>query len=140
MNNGGIGSASIVLVFAVLCLAIFSVISLVPAMTEQTLIDREARLVGAFYSADTLAEKILAEILEADEIPETIRGVDIIAYWDWDLLAERVYFATPVSDTRELYVSVLIGDGYYEILTWSMVDIGDWEADESLNVWQGFSF
>ena len=138
MNNAGIGSASIVLVFAVLCLAIFAVISLVPAMTEQTLIERELRLVDSFYAADTLAEKVLAEILAADEIPTSVRGVDVFVDWDWDLMAEVVSFSTPVTDIRELSVTVKIDDDTYEILAWHMVDIGLWEIDDFLNVWQGF--
>ena len=138
MNNAGIGSASIVLVFAVLCLAIFAVISLVPAMTEQTLIERELSLVNSFYAADTLAEKVLAEIIVADEIPTSVRGIDVFADWDWELMAEVVSFSTPVTDTRELSVTVKIGDDSYEILAWHMVDIGLWEIDDFLNVWQGF--
>ena len=138
MSRGGIGSASIVLVFAVLCLTIFTVISLSSALTEQSLIDLEVRTVQAFYQADVLAEKILAEILQAPATPDNILGVDIYADWDWDYFAERVFFAVPISDTTDLYVEVLIEEDAYTILTWRMQQFGDWEVDDILNLWTGF--
>jgi len=137
MNRGGVGSASIVLIFAVLCLTIFTVVSLLSALTEESLIDAEVHLVEAFYEADTLAELILAEVLSAEIVPEAVRGVEIYADWDWDLMAEVISFTAPVSDTKELYVIVAIGFDYYEILSWRMYNIGEWEADDRLNVWTG---
>ncbi|MCL2386599.1 MAG: hypothetical protein FWC89_03515 [Defluviitaleaceae bacterium] len=137
MSRGGIGSASIVLIFAVLCLAIFAVISLVPALNEQTLIETEVRLVQSFHAADALAEQILAEILELNEVPEEVRGIEISAYWDWDLLAEVISFICPISDTKGLLVTISRDFDSYEILTWRMINMAEWEADDRLNVWQG---
>ena len=38
---------------------------------------------------------------------------------------------------KELYVKLAMdGDSAY-ILSWQMLDIGDWEYDSSLNVWIG---
>ena len=137
MNKGGIGSASIVLVFAVLCLSIFTMVSLLTALTEDSLITTEIQLVEAFYAADTVAEMVLAEILAAEILPENIRGIDIEAYWDWDTMTEIVSFVSPITDTKELYVVVAIGLYGYEILSWRMFNIGEWQADDRLNVWQG---
>ena len=138
MDNAGIGSSSIVLVFSVLCLAIFAVISLMPAMTEQTLIERELELVRSFYAADTLAEKVLAEILSADEVPESFMGIEIFGYWDFDLMAEVVDFSIPITDYREVYVTVIIEDDSYKILNWYIRNVAEWETETFLNVWQGF--
>jgi len=137
MNSGGIGSASIVLVFAVLCLTIFSVISLVPALTSQRLIEAEMQLVQDFYNADTLAEQILAEILAADFVPDSALGVDISAYWDWDLLAEVVSFYYMVTETRMLHVELILDYNAYQITSWRMYDLAEWEAYDRLNVWTG---
>ena len=139
---GRVGSASIILIFSVLCLAIFTAISFVTALTEQNLIEAEVRTVKAYYAADTLAEQILAELLSLgwyDERPEEIMGVEIMVDFDdtiwWE---ERISFVSNISETKELYVQVLLSeDGSYEILTWRVYGIGEWEADERLNVWQG---
>ncbi|MCL2840038.1 MAG: hypothetical protein FWE05_04615 [Defluviitaleaceae bacterium] len=137
MSRGGIGSASIVLVFAVLGLTIFATISYISALTDQVLIDSEVESVVAFYTADAQAELIVAEILSAEITPEYVNGIEITSYWDWDLIAELVSFAYPVTETRLLYVVIAIGLDSYEIITWRMYNTWEWEADTRLNVWQG---
>jgi len=138
MKWGGLGSASIVLVFAVLCLSIFATIAYVSALTDETLITAEVQLVSAYYRADTLAEQILEVILSAQLIPDNINGIEITSYWDWELMAEIVSFALPILDTHVLCISVAINSGSYDILTWRMRDITNWQTDDRLHVWQGF--
>ena len=137
MNRGGIGSASLILIFAVLCLTIFAVISFISATTDKVLVNMEVQMVKNYYNADVLAEQVLAEILASEETPDNVMGVEIISYWDWDLLAERVFFTCPISETHVLYVDVAISEYSYRILSWRMYKIGEWEADGSLNLWQG---
>ena len=51
MNKSGIGigSASVVLVFAVLCLTIFALISYTAAINDKALTEVEVRLVKGYY-------------------------------------------------------------------------------------------
>jgi len=137
MGKNGIGSASIVLVFVVLCLTIFAVISLVPALTERNLADAEVRLVQDFFAADALAEQILAELLLLDETPESIFGIEIYSYWNWDLIIEIVSFVLPVSDTHLLYVSAGLDFDEYHIFAWQMILADQWQADDGIDVWDG---
>jgi len=137
MSRGGVGSASIVLIFAILCLTIFTVISFVPALIEQNLISAEVQLVEAYYVADTLAERVLAKILSTDAELDNILGIEITSYWDWDLLVERVSFICPISETKELYVVAEIGSDFHNILNWQVRAAGEWEPDDRLNVWSG---
>ncbi|MCL2373133.1 MAG: hypothetical protein FWC78_07000 [Defluviitaleaceae bacterium] len=144
MSRGG--AASAVLVFAVLCLAIFTAVSYVSALNEQTLVRNELHLVQAYYQADTFAEKILAEILATGYVPEYVNGIQIHSYWDLD--HGIVTFVHPISENVDLYVSLRFEYDMltaqiesYEILAWRMHSAGEWIADESLNVWQGeYSF
>ena len=137
----GVGSASIVLVFAVLCLTVFAIISFSSAIAASTLVEVESALLKSYYEADTLAESIFAEILEADFIPEEIQGVEIISGWDWDLDADTISFSCPVSEKKELYVVIAVSGGFCDILIWRMRDTGVWETeDEPLNLWPGFDF
>jgi len=139
MKQGGIGvgSASIVLVFAVLCLTVFSLITFVVAGNDKSLVDTEAQLVVGYYEADALAERIVADIMEADEIPEEVRGVEITTYWDMDMDAEITYFLCPISDQKSLYVRLAVRNDSYDILSWRMYDTDDWTFDDSMDVWQG---
>ncbi|MCL2365022.1 MAG: hypothetical protein FWC71_10220 [Defluviitaleaceae bacterium] len=137
MNRNG--AASIVLVFAVLCLSIFAVVSFVPALREDALITREVERVAAFYTADMRAEQILAQLLVADELPEYIDGIRIYTDIDWDTFDVWVWFAYPMNDTLELIVHfALDGMNDYTLLAWRVVHVGTWEIDGSLDVWQGF--
>ena len=139
MKKGGIGvgSASIVLVFAVLCLTVFSLITFVVAGNDKALVDTEAGLVVGYYEADALAERIVAGILASDEVPGAMYGVDIGTYWDWETDADVAYFFCPISDQKSLFVRLALFDGSYDVLSWRMYDIDEWAFDDSLNVWQG---
>jgi len=137
MNKGGIGvgSASVVLVFAVLCLTVFSLITLLVARNNRALAETEASLVTGYYEADALAEQIIAEILKAGTIPDSVRGVEIDTSWDMNLEIEVITYLCPLSDKKELYVKLAVDGDDVDILNWQMLDIGQWEFDDSLGVW-----
>jgi len=139
MNKSGVGvgSASIVLVFAVLCLTVFSLITYVVAGNDKALIDAKVGLVTGYYKADTQAEQILAELLAADTVPGRILDVDINTRFDEYLDMETTYFFCYVSDIKALYVRLAIHDDSYDILSWRMYDTDDWVFDGSMNVWPG---
>jgi len=138
----GVGSASIVLVFAVLCLTIFSLITFVVAGNEKRLVDAKVELVTGYYDADSLAEHIIMDILALDDatienIPGTIRGVEINTRMDEELGTDTIYFLCQISDIKALYVNLILHDGSYTILSWRMYDTDEWIFDDSINVWTG---
>jgi len=139
MNRSGlgVGSASIILVFAVLCLTIFSLISFVVAGNEKSLVNARVELVTGYYEADALAEMILIDIMLADAIPESARGVTIYTGHDDELGVDTIYFFCKISDIKALYVNLAVHDDSFDILSWRMYDTDNWEFDDSLNVWTG---
>ena len=138
-NKGGIGvgSASIVLVFAVLCLTVFTLITFIVANNDKALVDAETSLVTGYYKADTLAEHILADLLKADTLPSKIGDIEINTQWDDELNMETTYFLCPISDVKALYVNLAFHYDSFDILSWRMRDIDEWEIDTSINVWSG---
>jgi hypothetical protein len=146
MNKGGIGvgSASIVLVFAVLCLTIFSLITFIVARNSKALVDAEAELVIGYYEADVEAERILAELVDSPIIPWSIRGVFIHIEQDNFSTYDIVNFSVPIYltnannvrsvSTMELFVRVAIIEDTYNILSWRMFDTANWTPDDGLNV------
>jgi len=139
MNKGGIGvgSASIVLVFAVLCLTVFSLITYVVAANDKALVQAETRLVVGYYEADALAKRIVAEILVSDVIPTTIEGVNISANWDMYNNADIVEFSCIVSDKKSLFVRISVRGDSFEVMSWMMYDTDEWSFDDRINVWSG---
>lgn len=120
------GGSSILVVFAVLCLTVFAMLSLATAQTDARLSQASADGVSAYYAADTKAEEILARLL-AGELPD---GVTV--------QENRYTYRCPISDTQALEVEIrLTGPGDYTILRWQAVSTADWTPDNSIAVWDG---
>jgi len=139
MNKGGlgVGSASIVLIFAVLCLTVFSLITYVVASNDRVLVENEARLVTGYHNADAVAESIVDRIVAAGSIPASIDGIVIDSHWDLYLDADIVQFSVPILGKMELYVRLAFHPDSFDILSWRMYNTDDWQYDGSLNVWPG---
>lgn len=113
-NNMGAGGALAVLMFSVLSLTVFTLISYNTARAEQAAADRMVAMAVAYYEADTQAEQIIAGILETDA-------------------QAQAAFTCPVDEYRELYVALSGGT----ILEWRLRDTDEWEAARHLPVWTG---
>lgn len=61
----GLGTASIITVFVVLCLAALAVLSLTGARTAMNLSAQHAAETQSYYEADARAQRYLAELLES---------------------------------------------------------------------------
>ena len=138
MNSGGlgVGSASIILIFAVLCLTVFSLITFYVAENDKALVDAKAEAVVSFYEADARAEAVVAEIMSSDTLPATINGVSIHSEIMQESMMEIIYFMTQISNISALYVSLTHSDNSFNILSWKMVITDEWNIDDSLNVWR----
>ena len=136
-NGIGVGSASLTLIFVVLCMAVFALISHTSAENEMILAEAEAAMVKGYYEADALATIISVELASVETIPESLYGVDITAIFDEDISARIAGFSLSMSQTRELHVIIALDGNDYEILTWRIRDAGSWIPDSNLPVWRG---
>lgn len=131
----GVGSASIILIFAVLGLTVFSLITLSISINDRTLIERKAETVTAYYYADSAAERFLAELLDGSA---SLDNADLLLFSEERCAdSHRVYteFWKAVSNDMAIAVLIAVGDEYFDILSWRMLSISDWDADTRLNVW-----
>ena len=129
-----VGGVSLLVVFAVLCLTVFALLSLTTVQADMRLADASVQAVSDYYAADLEAQAILARI-RAGERPEGVvfSGSGIL----------RAEYACPISDTQELQVCVIvkgIAGRDYVIERWQAVPTAEWESDESLDVWDGDLF
>ena len=118
-----IGGSSLLIIFAVLCLTVFALLGLSTVHANKRLSDISIQAVSDYYKADTEAEQILAQ-LRMGEIPEGVSS-------DGNVF----YYTCPISDTQQLQVVVQSGD--WRILRWQSISTETWQADESLNLWNG---
>ena len=121
-----VGGISLLVVFAVLCLTVFALLSLTTVRADERLGDASAEAVQAYYAADCAAQEILARL----RLGETPEGVIF--------LVDRAMYSCPISETQELEVSVELGlNGSYRVLRWRAVPTGEWTADGGLDLWDG---
>ena len=131
-RSGGVsGAVSLVMIFCVLCLAIFSVLTLATADRERKLSEMTARSAEEYYRADREATAIAAALSRGEPLPAE---TDVEIAWDGDTAS----FLLPVGDSLGLEVALSVRSGGYEILRWQTVYVGSWEPDEFLNLWEGF--
>lgn len=119
------GGISLLVVFAVLCLTVFALLSLSTVRADDRLGRLSAQAVMDYYRADTRAEEILAE-LRTGKISDEVT-VDGASYC----------YTCPISDTQELQVEVKLDGDVYTILRWQAVPVGEWVVDDSIHVWEG---
>ena len=139
MNKSGIGigSTSLVLIFTILCLSIFCLISHTAAANDLSRAQAEAELVVAYYQADALAERVLAEIIVAENIPAAIQGLQINTDTADGGSVQTAAFNCPISERKELYVKLSKTPDLYEVLSWKMQDTQAWSPDLGRPVWPG---
>lgn len=117
------GGSSLLVIFAVLCLTVFALLTISTVNADRRLADASVQSVEAFYRADCEAEEILAR-LRAGEIPDGVTEQD------------GVYsYHCPVSDTQELCVQVIIEGVTYQVLQWKVVPTAEWSPEEYIEVW-----
>ena len=129
-----VGGISLLVVFAVLCLTVFALLSLTTVQADVRLADASAQAAADYYAADLEAQTILAR-LRNGERPEgvTFTGSGLL----------RAEYTCRISDAQKLQVSVIlqgISGREYVIERWQAVPSAEWESDESLDLWDGAPF
>ena len=120
-----IGGSSLLVIFAVLCLTVFALLGLSTVHANKRISDISIQAVSDYYAADCEAEAILAQ-LRMGRIPigVTLRD-DVFTY------------SCPISDTQALCVE--IRNETWEVLRWQAVSTTQWQADDTLQLWDGTS-
>lgn len=121
-----VGGSALLVIFAVLCLTIFALLTIATVQADTRLADVSARSVSAYYTADAEAEAVLAE-LRAGHAPAGVT----------DCGGGLYTYDIPISDVLTLFVEVRVEGTQYEILRWQACSVTEWAADESLPVFTG---
>ena len=106
-----VGGSSLLVIFSILCLTIFTLLALSTAQADKRLSDASIKAVSDYYDADLEAEKILS-LLRQGEIPAGITRQD------------NVYsYSCPISETQDLIVEVILENNTWDILRWQAVPV-----------------
>ena len=137
-RNSAAGSVSLVLIFATLCLAIFSVLTLSSALGQKRAAQLLAASAQAYYQADSQASRVylgLAQALERGETPEMLYDVELYRSVQDDGVHYR--YACEIDDRQLLEVELSCKGGKLSILKWAKTARESWSGDESIQVWPG---
>ena len=143
-----IGLTSLILIFIILCLATFSLLSLSSARGDQSL---AVSAVTEYYRADAEGEKWLKQAdailqkemtkkaMDQEEIQALAKKMALELGCDAD--EETDFVSTDISMDRgqALHIDLaLTGDeNRYEVRSWYVYDSGNYEIDDFMPVWDG---
>ena len=140
-----LGGASIIMVFAVLCLTIFAVLTLLTADSERKISESYEKSVADYYRADTEATafaSILAKALKTDGIDGFHSAAAEVgaqpAAMDADG-APTVEKSFPIDGNQALRVVIAADGGSIRVDSWQVVFTGEWVPDDGLNLWNEFA-
>lgn len=120
-----VGGSSLLVIFAVLCLTVFALLSLSTVQADGRLSQTSAEAAQAYYAADCRAEAVLARLRQGQLPPGVQKSGDIYEY------------SCPISDTQTLEVRVRVEGENWTVLRWQAVSAAQWQADEHLDLWEG---
>lgn len=120
-----LGGSSLLVVFAVLSLTVFALLSLSTVRANQRLGDASAKAVADYYAADTQAQEILARLRMGD----IVEGVTVEG--------DTASYRCKISDTQALEVELRQEEGTYQILRWQAVATVEWQGSDNTVYWTG---
>lgn len=120
-----VGLSSLLVIFAVLCLTVFTLLSISTVSAHKRLAQSSRQTITGYYQADSQAEEILAR-LRNGEMPQGVTRE-----------GNQYTYSCPISDTQTLAVCVEVEGQGYQILRWQAISTENWEAEDRLPVWNG---
>ncbi len=134
-----IGSSTMLLIFVVISLVSFSVLSLSSAVTDKKFTDNVKNKNLAYYNACNIAEEEIG-IIDATLARAYASCESEEDYYN--TVSHESMVAVPLSEYQELQVvlkhlyPINEGDKYYEIKSYCLVNVNSPEIDEGLNLIQ----
>lgn len=119
-----IGGSSLLVIFSVLCLTVFALLSLSTVLADRRISTASVEAVAAYYEADTRAEEIFAR-LRNGERPDMVEQT-----------GNRFSYQCPISETQTLFVELEYNGEHWTVLRWQAA-AGAGKEESGLTVWGG---
>lgn len=140
-----IGTTSLILIFIVLCLSTFGLLSLSNARGDWSLADKNAGAVRGYYEADAKGEAFVRMV---DQILQDLKGNGLAGADRETVLRKELgqYYQTDGSVQTDismdfgqaLHIELEVNeDASYRIRSWNVYNTEDYEIDNSIPVWTG---
>lgn len=120
-----VGGSSLLVIFAVLTLCVFALLSVSSVQAEKRISDASARGITAYYEADRQAEEVFARLRNGEAVPGV--AVTEVGY----------RYHCSISENQYLAVELMNQDGSWQIIRWQAVASPEPITDNTLPVWDG---
>lgn len=144
--KANIGSSSLILIFIVMCLVTFGMLSLTSSKSDLSLAMRNADAVTEYYRADSEGEafyemvsgKVKAACSDAAGSEARLARLKeaLGAYYRDGVVVTEVAMARAQALHIELEPD-LTGEGSVKVAKWKVIQTEDYEIDDSMPVWGG---
>ena len=124
MSAPAIGGSSLLVIFAVLCLTVFALLSLSTAQAEKRMSDASAQALTAYYAADLEAEQIFARLRAGENVPGVQKNARLYSY------------SCPISEQQILEVELENKENTWHVCRWQVIARSG-TVSETLPVWNG---
>lgn len=152
-----IGSASMLVIFIVLCLVTFATLSLASASSDYNFSKKISSRTTDYYEASNQASEILQQIdnILSDaytnsrgsyftSASNTLASLSINGITtDFTLSKPTIAYSVKINDSQALNVTLILtspiakGAPYYHISTWQVVSTATWHGNNKLNLLGG---
>ena len=144
----GVGYVSVMLVFAVICLTIFAVLSFKAAISTDSFNDRSGEFMRQYYAADSSAKQILSQLNDCafrakesgffeeafTESAQSIEGVSVRPMQG----GLSVSYSVAINEQHKLLVNTVFDfNGEYRIEQWKSSNNYEENSGSHLDVWDG---
>lgn len=148
-KHAHLGTATLLLILCVLCLVVFSVLSLVTAVHDRKLTDRMESYTNAYYQADSQAQDW---VMQTDQTLTKLKKNSSSQTEYQNKLKEefgksirkkgkRIVISFPMQDDQKLSVALDVKEWQdeenYAVQTWEVVNTITYEIDDSMSVYGG---
>ncbi|MEG0978758.1 MAG: hypothetical protein RR911_02390 [Oscillospiraceae bacterium] len=139
-----VGGASIIMVFSVLCLTIFAVLTLVSANAESTLAKKSVASVENYYSADAKVTDTLSKVYQiVDEQPD-LQGIksSIAKISNTITVTDKgglllISYDEKIDDGQKLVAELSTDGKDVSVKSWKIQRTAAWQPDDSMDVFMG---
>ena len=146
-NKVNIGVSSLILIFIVLCMATFGLLSLSSAQGDLMLASRNAEAVTGYYEADNKGQQWLKEVDQVlmeemgkgrDSTQCSLEIKDRLGEL-YDRESGLITTDIPMDRGQSLHIELVLmcGEKRYEIKSWYVYSSEEYEIDNSMPVWDG---
>lgn len=152
--NPGVGAASILMIFVMLCVTVFGILSFSSARSDWKLTEKNADAVQRYYTADAQAQALLQELDQrliqltaenpgwgAAELAAALTGSVLQnARFAPSSTPTHLIAIVPAGEIQELQIelSISASQPQYQVVRYQLLPSAEWSGDDQpLQVWQG---